>query len=384
MRRTAGYIAIFVVGFGAAFVALRGTGLFTRVNDSQAKQAVLRILNEPLPSTPAADSALIRAAAIIQPAVVNIDTMEERRQAVQDFLGNPLERQLTFQGKGSGVIISPDGYVVTNNHVIDGANIIRVTMVDGRKFDGRLIGADKVADLAVVKIDGPTFPIADFGNSDQLRVGEQVLALGNPLGVGITVTHGIISATDRHDLSVGDGRFLHQAIQTDAPINRGNSGGALANLQGQLIGINSAIASENGGGNIGIGFAIPINAARSILKAVITKGRTLAAVPESPFVGIVFRGLGANGASELGLPSGQGVLLVEVKPLTPAADAGLAAGDVLVEVNGKPIKSDLDVKTAVTGRHVGDEITFGLIRRNGTREQVKVVVGRKPEGLKQR
>src|SRR5439155_24433596 len=155
---------------------------------------------------------------------------------------------------------------VTNNHVIEGASTIRVTLSDSQRVDGWVIGTDQVSDLAVVKISGSHLPAAELGNSDLLKVGENVLAIGNPLGIGNTVTHGIISAKDRRNLPVDGGRLLDHALQTDAPINRGNSGGALANTKGQLVGINSAILSERGGGNIGIGFAIPINAARAILR----------------------------------------------------------------------------------------------------------------------
>lgn len=377
MRKAFGYLSIFVLGGVVSLMLLRAYGGFGRVSVEQARRNVLAILDRPPAPARVDDSPIVKAAAKIEPAVVNIDTATTRQSL---FSG----ASVLMQGKGSGVLISPDGYLVTNSHVVEGADIIRVTMVDGRKFDGRVIGLDRDADLAVVKIDGAGLPSADLGDSDTLKVGQYVIAIGYPLGIGTTVTHGIVSATDRRNLEVGDGRILSQAIQTDAPINRGNSGGALANLDGQLIGINTAIASERGGGNIGIGFAIPINAARGILKNLIAQGRSLPAPTEEPFIGIATSPLDPDAAAQLGVPPGQGVVVTYVFPLTPAEAAGLKKGSIIWMADGKVVSDHEDVRAAILRRRIGQQITFRLVLGNGAQEDLKVTVGRRPEGMKQR
>jgi S1-C subfamily serine protease len=333
------------------------------------------VLDRPVVPANIPDSPIVRAAARIEPAVVNIDTLGTRREV--GYFGD--QEQFDFQGKGSGVLISPDGYIVTNNHVIEGASIIRVTLTNDRHYDGRLVGADPDADLAIVKIDAANLSSAELGDSAGLKVGEYVIAIGNPLGVGTTVTHGIISATDRRNLPVGEGRVLSQALQTDAPINKGNSGGALANMNGQLIGINTAIASEKGGGNIGIGFAIPINTARSILKNLIAKGRALPPLSAGvPFLGIQFRPLNPDWASAFHLSAGQGVVVEFVEPLTAAADAGLKRGCVIAEIEGKPIMKVEDIRAELSHHHVGDQITLRTVRNDGSHQDVKLTLGRRP------
>jgi S1-C subfamily serine protease len=258
-----------------------------------------------------------------------------------------------------------------------------VTLHDGRKFDGRLAGADAAADMAVVKVDARDLPTAAIGDSDKLKVGEYVLAIGNPLGIGTTVTHGIVSATDRHDLPVGNGRVLRRAIQTDAPINRGNSGGALANLNGALVGINTAIASE-GGGSIGIGFAIPMNVARGVLRDIVRSGKSAPARPKSPFIGIEFGEVPANMAESLGLEPGQGVVVGDVKPLTAAADAGLRPGDVIIALDGRLITGSADIPRLVGGKRVGEAVALRVMRGFGKTEELKLVLGEKPEQYRNR
>ncbi len=379
MRKFLGYFLIFVAGIIFCALIIR-LDVFHHYSTSASKAEVLRILDEKPIAVNIPDNALVKAAAKIEPAVVNIDVAGERRAEVFDLFGEPVERSYIMEGKGSGVIISPDGYIVTNEHVIEGSNIIRVSMTNGKQYDGRLIGADRDADIAVVKINAHHLPTAELGDSSILKVGEYVIAIGNPLGIGTTVTHGIISATNRRNLVVGNNRILKQAIQTDAPINRGNSGGALANIAGQLIGINSAIASERGGGNIGIGFAIPINAARSIIKQLIEKGSAGPQAPSKPFIGIVYRPLPPELGKQLRLPNGVGVEVVDVRPLTPAEDAGIRPGDIIVAIDGMPVKDQNTIRQALRKHHIGDVILMKVIRTDGSRMVISIRLGRAPVG----
>lgn len=375
MRRAVPYVLVFVAGAVVGLLGIRPTGCGRSAPDSV--QGVLATLDRIPPATPLGETDLIRAAAAIQPAVVNIDTLAERRTEMLDMRGNAFERTQMLQGTGSGVALSSDGYLATNNHVVEGADIIRVTTSDGRRFDGRVVGADEASDLAIVKIDARDLPVARLGNSDALRVGEVVLAIGNPLGVGTTVTHGIVSATNRRDLPVGSGRVISHAIQTDAAINKGNSGGALTNLRGEVVGINTAIYSDTGG-NIGIGFAIPMNQARAVLKRLILAGRSKPAPPAEPYIGVIFAVLTPRMAEALALPRNQGLIVEEVRPLTPAADAGLHRGDVVLEVDGRPVRAIDDVRRVIARHRVGDTLNLTLLRGEGEREVVKVILGRKP------
>jgi S1-C subfamily serine protease len=378
MRKILGLLLVFIVGIACGAWILKGNSLLRGYSASADKSEVLKILDQNPIQVDIPDNPLVKAAAIIEPAVVNIDVVGERTAQGVDIFGFPFEQSYLLQGKGSGVIISPDGYIVTNNHVIEGTNTIRITMTNGKKFDGRVIGADPSADLAVVKIDGRNLPAAQLGDSSKLKVGEYVIAIGNPLGIGTTVTHGIISATNRKNLVVGEGRILKQALQTDAPINRGNSGGALANVAGQLIGINTAIASEKGGGNIGIGFAIPIDAARDILKQLIETGRASASAPAHPFIGIVYQPLPPQLSAQWHLKPGNGVLVAEVRPLTPAEDAGIHVGDIILAIDGIIVNNQNVVRMAISKRHVGDHIEIRILHRNGTEAMVAVKLGMAP------
>ena len=268
---TAGRVFVLFALFGA------GTGaglLFGRtlpaasVSPSEAQRRALALLDQPAHAEGGTDSKIVLAARRIGPAVVNIDTVGRVRQ--QDENGNAMYVNQEVKGKGSGVVLSPDGYIVTNDHVIAGAARVRVTFAGGQWDYARVIGRNQERDIAILRVDEKRLPCADMGDSDRLQVGESVIAVGNPMGLGNSVTRGIVSALDRRSLQLDEAHNLDGAIQTDASINRGNSGGALANINGQLIGINTAILSAGpNGGSIGLGFALPINTVRRIARDLI-------------------------------------------------------------------------------------------------------------------
>jgi Do/DeqQ family serine protease len=255
---------------------------------------------------------------------------------------------------GSGVIVSADGYILTNHHVFDGAEEITVELTDGRSFKAKVVGTDAPSDLAVLKIEGRNFPALPLGNSDQVRVGDIVLAVGNPMGVGQTVTMGIISAKGRAT-GLGDGGF-EDFLQTDAPINHGNSGGALVSTRGELVGINSQILSPSGG-NIGIGFAIPANMAHHVFESLISDGRV-----HRGMLGVTVQPVTADVARSLRLDTVGGALISNVTPKGPAAKAGLQRGDVVTAVNGIKVTDSNSLRNHVAGLDPGSKVTLSVVR----------------------
>jgi serine protease Do len=261
------------------------------------------------------------------------------------------------QGLGSGVIMTADGTILTNNHVVDGAQHVSVALTDGREFTAKVIGADPASDLAVVRIDAkglPTLPVAD---SDHVRVGDVVLAVGNPLGIGQTVTMGIISAKGRQT-DAGDNASYEDFLQTDAPINRGNSGGALITTTGELVGINSQIMSPSGG-SIGIGFAIPSNMAENVMSQLVATGHV-----RRGLLGVTAQGLTSDMAKSLGLSSVHGAIVAEVTPDSPAASAGLRQGDVILGVNGQSISDSGDLRNRISAMAPGSHVDLDIQREN--------------------
>jgi serine protease Do len=272
-------------------------------------------------------------------------------------------------GLGSGVIVSADGYVLTNHHVVDGAEEITVELTDGRSFDAKLVGTDAPSDLAVLKIDGNGFPALPLGNSDQVRVGDVVLAVGNPMGVGQTVTLGIISAKSRAT-GLGDGSF-EDFLQTDAPINQGNSGGALVNTRGELVGINSQILSPSGG-NIGIGFAIPANMAQNVFQSLITDGRV-----HRGMLGVTVQTVTADVARSLELDSISGALVSSVQPDGPADKAGIERGDVITSINGTRLSDSNSLRNHVAALKPGTKATIEVVR-DGSERTLSATLGELP------
>src|ERR1044071_8114296 len=279
----------------------------------------------------------------VAPAVVTIRSTERARAAQQfpfmddpnfrDFFGDRMPQQQQtpqrVQGVGAGVIVNSDCYILTNHHVVDGATEIKVELTDNRTFTAKLVGSDPPSDLAVLKIDARDLPTLQLGDSDKVRVGDPVLALGNPLGVGQTVTSGIISAKGRQT-GLSDGSF-EDFLQTDAAINRGNSGGALGNTTGELIGINSQILSPSGG-NIGIGFAIPSNMAKAVMDQLMKTGKV-----HRGMLGVTIQGIDSDLAASLSLPSARGAIVTSVAAGGPAEKAGIKRGDVITAINNHPV-----------------------------------------------
>ncbi len=269
----------------------------------------------------------------------------------------------------SGIIISPDGYIVTNNHVVDGAVNVKVTMNDRRVMDAKVIGVDKLTDLAVIKIDGHDLPFLQWGDSSSLKPGETVLAFGSPFGYfQDSVTRGIVSAVNRQNPYSDDARKPGGYIQTDAAINPGNSGGALVNAHGELVGINTFIISDSGS-FAGAGFAIPSDMAKNIAQELIAHGKV-----EHGYLGIAMNDVTPANASFFNLKDASGAIVAQVTPDSPAANAGLKSGDVIAELNGRKIADGSALQVAVSQDQPGQTIQLGIIR-NGTPMQVSVKVG---------
>lgn len=309
----------------------------------------------------------------VTPAVVNISvagTKTERQRIPEIFrrFGIPPEavREHPFKGLGSGVIIdAKEGYVITNHHVIDGANEITITLTDGRTFEAKKIGSDEGSDVALLQIDADDLTAIQLGNSDQLRVGDFAVAIGNPFGLGQTVTSGIVGALARSSLNIEN---YENFIQTDAAINSGNSGGALVNLSGELIGINTAIYGPNGG-NVGIGFAIPMNMANNVIKQLLEHGEVHRGV-----LGISGRDLDSDMAKNMELNIQQGAFVSQVFPETAADEAGIQAGDVITHLNDSKVKSFGQLRAKIGTMGAGAKVKLGLLR-DGKKKNVSVTLG---------
>jgi serine protease Do len=275
---------------------------------------------------------------------------------------------------GSGVIVSPDGYILTNNHVVEGATDVRVTLSDKRQLKAKVIGADPKTDIAVLKVEGSGFPAITIGDSSKVQVGDYALAVGDPFGVGQTVTMGIISALNRGNLGIED---YEDFIQTDAPINPGNSGGALVNDRGELVGINTAILSHGSGGNEGIGFAIPINMARNVMSQILDHGKVNRA-----YLGIMVQDITPGISKAMNLKDMKGVLVGDVTPSGPASRSGVQRGDVILEVNGKPMEDSRELRNSISMMNPDSTVKLKILR-NGNPTDVSVKLGDLPSDKEQ-
>lgn len=312
------------------------------------------------------------------PSVVNISSSRTVRgpEGMPDdpffrqFFGPMVPRERRERGLGSGVIVSADGIVLTNNHVIDKADEISVTLNDGREFQAELVGTDEPSDVAVIRLKGDVKDLKPlpFGDSGALRLGDVVLAVGNPFGLGQTVTMGIVSAKGRSDTGIVD---YADFIQTDAAINPGNSGGALVNMQGELVGINTAILSRSGG-NVGIGFAIPTDMAKPIIEALRTDGRV-----SRGWLGVAIQDVDADLQRAMNLPVASGVLIADVQPDTPAARAGVQRGDVITHVDGQEVRSSGVFRNRIAAAGADAKVELRLVRQ-GKEQTVTVTLGELP------
>ncbi len=314
--------------------------------------------------------AFVEVAKAVTPAVVSIRveqtiTTQQPMSGASpfDFFFGPQYRQQPRErrqtGQGSGFIITADGYILTNNHVVNDADLITVTLKDGREFTAELVGTDPETEIALIRIKGENLPVVKLGDSDDLEVGEWVIAVGNPFGLQETVTAGIISATGRSQVGITD---YENFIQTDAAINPGNSGGPLVNVDGEVIGINTAIYSRSGG-YMGIGFAIPINMAVDIKDALIQDGRV-----QRSIIGVVLQELTPELAESFGLQNTDGVLVAQVTEDSAAEDAGIEAGDVIIEFNKTPVKEMAQLRNRIAAVPPGTAITLAVLRNGEQKE----------------
>jgi serine protease Do len=387
VRYVYGLSAALLLGGAAATLTIGPVGAQTAQNEPGAMAAAAPRAGAPM--------SFADLAARLQPAVVNISTKQSiqvsRQQqlppGLEEFFkqfGAPVPDQGDDSGSGpvtqhggslgSGFLVSPDGYVVTNNHVISpartGATVesITVTLADRREYEAKLIGRDQTSDLALLKINATGLPYVNFGDSTRTRVGDWVVAIGNPFGLGGTVTAGIVSALHRN---LPGGGVYDRYIQTDASINMGNSGGPMFDLNGNVIGINTALYSPTGG-NIGIGFAIPAEQAKPVIDALRRGARV-----SRGYIGVSLQDVDEDIAAAMGVPKNQGELIRAVTPGGPAARAGIEQGDVVIAVNGQPVTPDQTLAYLVSQQPVGTRVPIELIR-DGQRRTVTVAIGERP------
>lgn len=356
-----------LITWGAAKLLENNQAPTTQTQQTYAKQINYGTSPAPFDFTKAAERSM--------PSVVHIKASESRQTALQRLRQNRFSNPFQYffgdtygfepqprSGTGSGVIYTTDGYIVTNNHVVDFADEYEVTLYDNREFKARLVGRDPNTDIAVIKIDANNLPAIDLGNSDEVRVGEWALAVGNPFDLTSTVTAGIISAKSRDIDIIKTGRAIESFIQTDAAVNPGNSGGALVDINGKLIGINSAIATPTGT-FAGYSFAIPVNLAKRIVEDLIKYGEFRRA-----YLGVNVATMDSHVAKELDIPFVQGVVVVSLDPEGSAALSGIHENDVVVKANGKTVTTTSELMELIGRSKVGETLTLTVVRNDTSKE----------------
>jgi serine protease Do len=377
-----------VVGIIAALLVGGVAGSLYTVNAGKAAAGSVPLwlaASSPVPTDQVSfASGFAAVAAKNVPSVVNIAStkiIRSRQGETAPFFSDPFFRQFfgnqfpqiprerREESLGSGVIVSPEGYILTNNHVVEGAKEIKITLGNKNEYDAKVIGTDSRTDIAVLKIEDKGLPAIPFGDSSKVKVGEFALAIGNPFGLSQTVTMGIISATGRGGLGIED---YEDFIQTDASINPGNSGGALVNVNGELVGINTAIVSGGSGGNQGVGFAIPVNMARAVMEQILKQGKVIRG-----YLGAWIQPVTPEIAKAFGLSKPEGALLGDVEPGTPAARAGLERGDIVVALNGEPVTDTSQFRLKIAMTAPGTKVRLKVMRGSAEKE-VDVVLGEQP------
>ncbi|ODG99148.1 serine protease [Nostoc sp. KVJ20] len=389
-KKAAASLSLVLLGSGMTLAGGYMAGHSRQMSESASNLAVSRVNAAP-PLPAATDPNFVtQVVQKVGPAVVRINSSRTVRSRIPDEFNDPFFRRFfgsqlpqsgerVQRGTGSGFLISSDGRILTNAHVIDGADTVTVTLKDGRTLEGKVLGKDELTDVAVVKIQAENLPSVALGNSDQLQAGEWAIAIGNPLGLDNTVTTGIISATGRSSNLIGAADKRVEYIQTDAAINPGNSGGPLLNSRGEVIAMNTAIIQ----GAQGLGFAIPINTVQRISNQLIATGKV-----EHPYLGIQMMGLtpqlkqniNSDPNSGLNVNEDKGVLVVKVVPNSPAAKAGIRAGDVIQKLGGQVVTDASSVQKAVENSQVGGDLRMEL-RRNGQNINVAVQPGAFPTAV---
>lgn len=377
--------------FATVFVIIGlilGLGLSANFNlHTQGYTEEPKISKEAIDILSKTNQAMSEVTAAVKPAVVNISSTKTikmqgrpspffndpffRRFFGDEFGPSEKPREHKQASLGSGVIVDEDGYILTNSHVIRDADEIKVKLSDKREFKGKVIGIDQKTDIAVIKIDAIHLPVVKFGDSDGLKIGETVIAIGNPFGLNQTVTSGIVSATGRANVGIAD---YEDFIQTDAAINPGNSGGALVNVRGELIGINTAIFSTSGGYQ-GIGFAIPSNMAKVVMESLVKKGKVIRG-----WLGVTIQQITPELAKQFGIKDEKGVLVGDVVEDSPAEKAGIQRGDVVIEYEGKEVGEPTGLRNMVANTRPGKEVTIKLIRE-GKGKVLKVTIVELPADM---
>src|SRR5438046_6494227 len=377
-------------------VALAGVSFTSSLASSPTAQTVA---SPAMPATQLPVPGFTEVAKAVTPAVVNITTSmgdrgdewrgqrDRMRERMEEFFGSPWgpfgspwgprmpqdQPEHRRSGMGSGVIVTPDGHISTNNHVIDGARELTVTLPDKREFKGKVIGTDPKTDLALIKVEARDLPYVAWGDSTRLQVGEYVLAVGNPFGLNSTVTLGIVSALGRGRMGITQ---YEDFIQTDAAINPGNSGGALVNARGELIGINTAIFSQSGG-YMGIGFAVPSNMVRSVMDQLIKGGKVVRG-----YLGVSIQELTQDLAKQFGVAETRGVLISDVLADSPAKRAKMERGDVILEFDGRIVENPTQFSNLVAQTPIGKKVHVKLIR-NGQTKELDVTIAEQPKTMAQ-